>query len=54
MIRDSRLRTKSSVRDHLVKEAVGTTLRIRLVVGYPARAWRHTHERVLRFGIELV
>jgi hypothetical protein len=53
MIRDSRLRIESSVRDHLVKEAVGITLRIRLV-RYPARAWRHTHERVLRFGIELV
>ena len=36
-----------------VKEAVGITLRIRLV-RYPARSWRHRHESVLRFGIELV
>ena len=53
MFRDSRLCTRSSMRDDLFKESSNITLRIRLV-GRPARAWRRVGDRMLRFGIELV
>ena len=53
MFTDSRLYTRSSMRDDLLKETSSITLRIRLV-GRPARAWRREGDRMVRFGIELV